>query len=68
MNLAENGADSRLAILSCPWRAEINPQDLCSIELPGVPLGSFSGSNYDEVVLDLKAGDLFVFCSGSRKD
>lgn len=33
------------------------------IELPGVPLGSFSGSNYDEVVLDLKAGDLFVFCS-----
>lgn len=33
------------------------------IELPGVPLGSFSGSNYDEVMLDLKAGDLFVFCS-----
>jgi sigma-B regulation protein RsbU (phosphoserine phosphatase) len=29
--------------------------------LPGVPLGSFSGSNYDEVVLDLKVGDLFVF-------
>lgn len=33
------------------------------IELPGVPLGSFSGSNYDELVLDLKAGDLFVFCT-----
>jgi phosphoserine phosphatase RsbU/P len=33
------------------------------IELPGVPLGSFSGSNYDEVVLDLKEGDLFVFCT-----
>ena len=33
------------------------------VELPGVPLGLFSGSNYDEVVLDLKAGDLFVFCS-----
>jgi sigma-B regulation protein RsbU (phosphoserine phosphatase) len=33
------------------------------IELPGVPLGSFSGSTYDEVVLDLKVGDLFVFCS-----
>jgi sigma-B regulation protein RsbU (phosphoserine phosphatase) len=31
------------------------------IELPGVPLGSFSGSHYDEVMLDLKAGDLFVF-------
>ena len=33
------------------------------IELPGVPLGSFSGSNYDELTLDLKAGDLFVFCT-----
>ena len=33
------------------------------IELPGVPLGSFSGSNYDEVTLDLHMGDLYVFCS-----
>jgi sigma-B regulation protein RsbU (phosphoserine phosphatase) len=33
------------------------------IVLPGVPLGSFSGSNYDEVVLDLKVGDTFVFCT-----
>jgi phosphoserine phosphatase RsbU/P len=33
------------------------------IVLPGVPLGSFSGSNYDEVVLEIKPGDLFVFCS-----
>ncbi len=33
------------------------------IELPGVPLGSFAGLNYDEVTLDLRVGDLFVFCS-----
>jgi sigma-B regulation protein RsbU (phosphoserine phosphatase) len=33
------------------------------IELAGVPLGSFPGSSYDEVVFDLAAGDLFVFCS-----
>lgn len=33
------------------------------IELPGVPLGSFPGSSYDELTLDLKAGDLYVFCS-----
>ena len=33
------------------------------IELPGVPLGSFAGSTYDEVTFDLAAGDLFVFCS-----
>ncbi|MBS1817498.1 MAG: GAF domain-containing protein [Acidobacteria bacterium] len=33
------------------------------IELPGVPLGSFSGTTYDEVVLDLKPGDVFVFAT-----
>ena len=26
-----------------------------------MPLGSFSGSSYDEVALDLKTGDVFVF-------
>ena len=30
---------------------------------PGVPLGSFPGSSYDEAVFDLAAGDLFVFCT-----
>jgi len=33
------------------------------IELPGVPLGSFQGSTYDEVTLALHSGDVFVFCS-----
>jgi len=33
------------------------------IELPGVPLGSFAGSSYDEVEFDLSPGDVFVFCS-----
>jgi sigma-B regulation protein RsbU (phosphoserine phosphatase) len=33
------------------------------IELPGVPLGSFAGSTYDEVSFALHAGDVFVFCS-----
>jgi sigma-B regulation protein RsbU (phosphoserine phosphatase) len=33
------------------------------IELPGVPLGSFAGSTYDEVVFELAAGDVYVFCS-----
>ena len=37
---------------------------VCSqIELPGVPLGSFQGTTYDEVTLALHAGDMFVFCS-----
>ena len=33
------------------------------IPLPGIPLGSFGGSTYDEVTQELKAGDVFVFCS-----
>ena len=33
------------------------------IELPGVPLGSFPGTLYEELTFDLKAGDLFVFCT-----
>jgi phosphoserine phosphatase RsbU/P len=33
------------------------------IELPGVPLGSFAASTYDELVFDLAADDVFVFCS-----
>src|SRR5205823_9267224 len=33
------------------------------IELPGVPLGSFPGSSYDELTFELLVGDLFVFCT-----
>ena len=36
---------------------------MSQIELPGVPLGSFAGSTYDEISFDLAAGDLFIFCS-----
>jgi sigma-B regulation protein RsbU (phosphoserine phosphatase) len=36
--------------------------DRCeAIELAGVPLGSFAGSSYDDLQLDLHGGDLFVF-------
>ena len=33
------------------------------IPMPGVPLGSFAGSTYDEITLDLEMGEVFVFCS-----
>src|SRR4030095_626747 len=36
---------------------------VAQIVLPGVPLGSFAGSTYDEVSFDLAVGDVFVFCS-----
>jgi sigma-B regulation protein RsbU (phosphoserine phosphatase) len=33
------------------------------IELPGVPLGSFAGSTYEELTFELAIGDVFVFCT-----
>jgi sigma-B regulation protein RsbU (phosphoserine phosphatase) len=33
------------------------------LPMPGVPLGSFAGSTYDEITLDLQTGEVFVFCS-----
>jgi phosphoserine phosphatase RsbU/P len=36
---------------------------VAQIEMPGVPLGTFSSSSYDEVKLPLATGDVFVFCS-----
>jgi sigma-B regulation protein RsbU (phosphoserine phosphatase) len=33
------------------------------IPLPGIPLGSFGESTYEDVTLELKPGDVFVFCS-----
>jgi sigma-B regulation protein RsbU (phosphoserine phosphatase) len=33
------------------------------IQMPGVPLGSFPGITYDELTLEIHAGDVFVFYS-----
>ena len=33
------------------------------IDMPGVPLGSFGGSTYDDFQVPLAAGDVFVLCS-----
>jgi sigma-B regulation protein RsbU (phosphoserine phosphatase) len=34
-----------------------------AIQLPGVPLGSFPATTYEELTFELKAGDLYVFCT-----
>jgi sigma-B regulation protein RsbU (phosphoserine phosphatase) len=34
-----------------------------AIEISGVPLGTFAGSGYEEVSFDMRAGDLFAFCT-----
>jgi serine phosphatase RsbU (regulator of sigma subunit) len=46
-----------------PYPIRAGAEGVAQIELPGVPLGSFSGSTYDEVTIALHQGDLFVFCS-----
>src|SRR5437773_15131 len=46
-----------------PYPIRCSGDELSQIELPGVPLGSFAGSTYDEISFDLAAGDLFIFCS-----
>jgi sigma-B regulation protein RsbU (phosphoserine phosphatase) len=46
-----------------PYPIRCSAEGCAQIELPGVPLGSFSGSSYDEVTFALHSGDLFVFCT-----
>ncbi len=46
-----------------PYPIRCSQEGCAQIELPGVPLGSFHGSTYDEVSFALHAGDLFVFCT-----
>jgi sigma-B regulation protein RsbU (phosphoserine phosphatase) len=46
-----------------PYPVRCSAEGCSQIELPGVPLGSFSGSTYDEVSFALQAGELYVFCT-----
>ncbi len=52
-----------LANSGLPYPIRCSGQTVSQIELPGVPLGSFAGSSYDEITFDLSVGDVFVFCS-----
>jgi sigma-B regulation protein RsbU (phosphoserine phosphatase) len=46
-----------------PYPLHVSANGVRKVELPGVPLGSFPSSTYDEYVIELKRGDVFVFCS-----
>ena len=46
-----------------PYPIRCTAEACTQIELPGVPLGAFSGSTYDEVSFALHAGDVYVFCT-----
>jgi sigma-B regulation protein RsbU (phosphoserine phosphatase) len=46
-----------------PYPIRCTAEGCAQIDLPGVPLGSFSGTTYDEATFALAVGDLFVICS-----
>jgi len=46
-----------------PYPIRCSGGDCAQIELPGVPVGSFQGTTYDEVTFALHQGDLFVLCT-----
>jgi phosphoserine phosphatase RsbU/P len=52
-----------LANSGLPYPIRCTADGCAQIELPGVPLGSFSGTTYDEATYSLAPGDLFVICS-----
>jgi sigma-B regulation protein RsbU (phosphoserine phosphatase) len=52
-----------LANSGLPYPIRSSADGCSQIELPGVPLGSFHGSMYDELSFALNAGDVFVFCT-----
>jgi sigma-B regulation protein RsbU (phosphoserine phosphatase) len=52
-----------LANSGLPYPVRCSGDSAAQVVLPGVPLGSFAGSSYDEVSFELLAGDVWVFCS-----
>jgi sigma-B regulation protein RsbU (phosphoserine phosphatase) len=52
-----------LANSGLPYPIRCRGEDVSQVELPGLPLGAFAGSTYDEISFDLIAGDVFVFFS-----
>jgi len=46
-----------------PYPVRCSGDAAAQVVLPGVPLGSFAGSSYDEVSFELAAGDVYVFCT-----
>ena len=46
-----------------PYPIRCSGGKAAQIDMPGVPLGSFGTSTYDDVVVPLVTGDVFVLCS-----
>jgi len=52
-----------LANSGLPYPLRWTAETCGEIQLPGVPLGAFQGSTYDEVTFALHPGDVFLFCT-----
>lgn len=52
-----------LANSGLPYPIHCSEEGCTQIELPGVPLGSLPGIAYDEISLELRVGDIFVFAT-----
>ena len=52
-----------LANSGLPYPVRCTKDGAEQVVLPGVPLGSFAASSYDEISFDLAPGDIYVFCS-----
>jgi phosphoserine phosphatase RsbU/P len=46
-----------------PFPIHVSGGEATQIQLPGLPLGSFALSSYDEITVDAGQDDVFVFCS-----
>ena len=46
-----------------PYPVKFSNGKATQIDMPGVPLGSFGGSQYEDFEVPLAAGDVFVLCS-----
>ena len=51
-----------------PYPVRCSGDSIAQVEIPGVPLGLFAGSVYDEISFDLVPGDVYVFCSDGVYD
>ena len=52
-----------LANSGLPYAVRWHRGSAAPIELPGIPLGLFAGSTYDEAALPLDRGDVYAFCT-----
>jgi sigma-B regulation protein RsbU (phosphoserine phosphatase) len=46
-----------------PYPVRWSAGQVAQIPMPGVPLGSFPASTYDELEMTIQTGDVFVFCT-----